>query len=138
MKIPPHVPIDDNTVIVINGVSTITWSGFLEINVFDSQEVEEMSDALQETGEYHGGGGRRAGRRPSRGAAARFHLSLLTHKVTEFKLSELREIFVDESVLFEGIDPESLVDEAKRIGNELNRTFTIGGVKCGTRIWRTA
>ncbi len=133
MKIPPHVPIDDNTVIVINGVSTITWSGFLEINVFDSQEVEEMRDALQETGEYHG-----VGRLPAWGAAARFHLSLLTHKVTEFKLSELREIFVDESVLFEGIDPESLVDEAKRIGNELNRTFTIGGVKCGTRIWRTA
>ena len=138
MKIPPHVPIDDNTVIVINGVSTITWSGFLEINVFDSQEVEEMRDALQETGEYHGVGRRRAGRRPARRAAARFHLSLLTHKVTEFKLSELREIFVDESVLFEGIDPESLAGEAKRIGSELHRTFMVGGVACGTRIWRTA
>jgi len=127
MKIPPHVPINDNTVIVINGFSTITWSHFLEVNAFDFQEVEEMLDALQKTGVYNGGG-----------AAARFHLSLLTHRVTEFKLSELREIFVDESVLFEGIDPESLADEAKRIGNELNRTFTIGGVKCGTRIWRTA
>ena len=133
MKIPPHVPINDNTVIVINGVSTITWSGFLEINVVASQEVQEMREALQKAGEYHGGGGL-----PAWGAAARFHLSLLTHKVTEFKLSELREIFVDESVLFEGIDPESLADEAKRIGNELNRTFMIGGVKCGTRIWRTA
>ena len=128
MKIPLHVPINDNTVIVINGVSTITWSGFLEINVFDSQGVDEMREALREFGEYHGGGG----------AAVRFHLSLLTHRVTEFKLSELREIFVDESVLFEGIDPDSLADEAKRIGNELNRTFMIGGVKCGTRIWRTA
>ena len=128
MKIPLHVPINDNTVIVINGVSTITWSGFIEINVFASQEVEEMRDALQKAGEYHGGGG----------AAARFHLSLLTHKVTEFKLSELREIFVDESVLFEGIDPESLADEAQRIGSELHRTFMVGGVACGTRIWRTA
>ena len=133
MKIPPHVPINDNTVIVINGVSTITWSGFLEINVFYSQGVDEMRDALQETGEYHGGGGL-----PAWGAAARFHLSLLTHKVTEFKLSELREIFVDESVLFEGIDPESLADEAQRIGSELHRTFMVGGVACGTRIWRTA
>jgi hypothetical protein len=56
MSLPRHVPIDDDTIIVLNGISTIPWSGFLRINSCEPGEVEEMRAALQAVGEYHGGG----------------------------------------------------------------------------------
>jgi hypothetical protein len=57
MNLPRHVPIDDDTIIVVNGISTILWSGLLRINSFEPDEVERMRAALQDVGEYHGGGG---------------------------------------------------------------------------------
>ena len=128
VKIPIRVPVDKDTIIVIDDVSTLTWSGFLRVNSFEAEEVAQMRAALQEQGEYHGGGG----------AAAEFNLTLLTHKVTAFRLQELRQIRIDESVLFEGVEPENLADEVTRISTELDRAFSIGGVTLGTRIWRTA
>jgi hypothetical protein len=128
MKIPPLLPIDDDTVIVLDDVYTVTWSGFLKVNAFAPEEIDEMRRALHETGEYRGGGG----------AAREFHVTFLRHWVIETKLHELRRIRIDESVLFEGIEPEQIADEIARIAGALDRTFVIGGVKLGTRIWRTA
>lgn len=128
MKIPPLLPIEDDTVIVIDAVYTVTWSGFLRVNAFVPEEVDEMRRALHETGEYRGGGG----------AAPEFHLTLLRHRVVETKLRQLARIRIDESIFFEGIEPETLADETARMAGALDRTFVIGGVKLGTRIWRTA
>jgi len=83
-----HVPIDDHTIIVINGISTIPWSDFLRINSFEPEEAEEMRAALRDVGEFHGGGG----------TAAVFHLTLLTHRVTEFKLREVEKLPIKRSV----------------------------------------
>ncbi len=95
MNLPRHVPIHDDTIIVINGIFTIPWSGFLRINSFEPEEVAEMRAALHAVGEYHGGGGA-----PRGGAAAEFHLTLLTNKVTEFKLSEVEKLPIKRSVFF--------------------------------------
>ena len=128
MSFPRHVPIDDHTIIVINGISTIPWSGFLRINSCEPGEVEEMRAALQAVGEYHGGGG----------AAAEFHLTLLTHKVTEFKLIEVEKLPIKRSVFFSGLSPDDLAGETSRIAGKLGRVFALTPVESGTRIRRTA
>jgi len=128
MNLPRHVPIDDDTIIVINGISTIPWSGFLRINSFEPEEVEEMRAALQAVGEYHGG----------RGAAAEFHLTLLTHKVTEFKLIEVEKLPIKRSIFFSGLSPDDLAGETSRIVGKLGRVFALTPVESGTRIRRTA
>jgi len=133
MNLPRHVPIDDDTIIVINGISTIPWSGFLRVNSFEPEEVEEMRAALQAVGEHHGGGGA-----PRGGAAAKFHVTLLTHKVTEFKLSEVEKLPIKRSVFFSGLSPDDLVGETSRIGGKLGRVFALTPVESGTRIRRTA
>ena len=128
MNLPRHVPIDDDTIIVINGISTIPWSGFLRVNSFEPEEVEEMRAALQAVGEYHGGGG----------AAAEFHLTLLTHKVTEIKLIEVEKLPIKRSVFFSGLSPDDLAGETSRIAGKLGRVFALTPVESGTRIRRTA
>jgi hypothetical protein len=128
MNILANVTIDDDTIIVIDGVYTVPWATFLQSNSFEPSKIDAMREALHESGEFNGGGG----------AVAAFHLTLLTHKVIEARLQELRRIRIDESVFFENIEPETLAGEAQRIADEMGRTFTIGGVKLGTRIWRTA
>jgi hypothetical protein len=128
MKIPRHVPIDGDTVIIIDGVSTITWSGFLSINSFEQEEIEEMRAALQDRGEYRGGGG----------ATAEFHLTLLTHKVTEFKLWEVEKLPINQSIFFSGLAPDDLAGEASRIAGRMGRVFSLNPLPCGTQIRRTA
>jgi hypothetical protein len=133
MNLPRHVPIDDDTIIVVNGISTIPWFGFLRINAFEPEEVEEMRAALQAVGEHHGGGGA-----PRGGAAAKVHVTLLTHKVTEFKLSEVEKLPIKRSVFFSGLSPDDLAGETSRIACKLRRLFALTPVESGTRIRRTA
>jgi hypothetical protein len=128
MNLPRHVPIDDDTIIVVNGISTIPWSGFLRINSFEPEEVEEIRAALRDVGEFHGGGG----------AAAEFHLTLLTHRVTEFKLREVEKLPIKRSVFFSGLSPDDLAGETSRIAGKLGRVFALMPVESGTRIRRTA
>jgi len=123
-----HVPIDDHAIIVINGISTIPWSDFLRINSFEPEEVEEMRAALRDVGEFHGGGG----------AAGEFHLTLLTHRVTEFKLREVEKLPIKRSVVFSGLSPDDLAGETSRIAGKLGRVFALTPVESGTRIRRTA
>ena len=133
MNLPRHVPIDDDTIIVVNGISTIPWFDFLRINSFEPAEVEEMRAALQAVGEHHGGGGA-----PRGGAAAKFHVTLLTHKVTEFKLREVEKLPIKRSVFFSGLSPDDLAGETSRIAGKLGRVFALTPVESGTRIRRTA
>ena len=133
MNLPRHVPIDDDTIIVINGISTIPWSGFLRINSFEPDEVEEMRAALRDVGEFHGGGGALRG-----GVAAEFHLTLLTHRVTEFKLREVEKLPIKRSVFFSGLSRDDLAGETSRIAGKLGHVFALTPVESGTRIRRTA
>ncbi|GLR66917.1 hypothetical protein GCM10010909_15970 [Acidocella aquatica] len=119
---------DDDTIIIIDGISTITWSGFLRVNFFEPEEAEEMRAAPQGRGEYHGGGG----------AAAEFHLTLLTHKVTEFNLWEVEKLPVNQSVLFTGLAPDDLTCETSSIGLRLGRAFALSQIHSGTQIRTTA
>jgi predicted translin family RNA/ssDNA-binding protein len=128
MNLPRHVPIDDDTIIVVNGISTIPWSGFLRINSFEPEKVEEIRAALWDVGEFHGGGS----------AAAEFHLTLLTKRVTEFKLSEVERLSIKRSVFFSGLSPDDLAGETNRIAGKLGRAFALTRVESGTRIRRTA
>jgi len=128
IKIPARIPVSEDTIIVIDDIATVTWLGFLRDNTFEPEQVTEMRAALQDAGEYQGGGG----------AAAEFNLTLLTHRVNASRLQELRRIRVEESVFFENVEPETLASEVERISTEVSRSFSIGGVKLGTRIWRTA
>jgi hypothetical protein len=128
MKIPRHVPINDDTIIIIDGASAITWIGFLRVNSFEPEEIEEMRAALQGRGEYHGGGR----------ATAEFHLTLLTHKVTEFNLWEVEKLPVNQSVLFTGLVPDDLAGETGSIGLRLGRAFALSQIHSGTQIRRTA
>ena len=68
-----------------------------------------MRQALHDAGGFHGGGG----------AAARFHLTLLTLRVIESKLHELRRVRIDDSVFFKGIEPDKLAGETSRIADEI-------------------
>jgi hypothetical protein len=87
-----------------------------------------MRAALHAIGEYYGGGG----------GAAEFHLTLLTHKLTEFKLSELEKLPIKQSVFFSGLSTDDLAGETNRIAGKLGRVFALTPVESGTRIRRTA